>query len=73
MLVCETSLPVLRLYFANYFDETFKQEYGKDARNYSALAIEPQYHANAINFGQGDIFSTDTPYSSRSSFTLYRL
>lgn len=73
MLVCETSLPVLRLYFANYFDETFKQEYGKDARNYSALAIEPQYPANAINFGHGDIFSTDTPYSSRSSYTLYRL
>lgn len=73
MLVCETSLPVLRLYFANYFDETFKQEHGEDAHNFSALAIEPQFPANAINFGQGDIFSADTPYTSRSSYTLYRL
>lgn len=58
-----TSAPGFQLYSANFFDETFKDEYGRLMKVHAGLAIEPQRPGNEINIDlETPIYSKEKPF-----------
>lgn len=66
-LKIEGSMPGIHVYLSNYFDESFVDEYGRKARNHSAIAVEPQYVPNDIAM---PIYSKDKLYKESIVYTL---
>lgn len=65
-LLIETSCPAVQIYFANYFDESFKNGQGQFALNHSAIAIEPEY----LPGSSVPWYSEENPYSEVTTYTL---
>ncbi|MBK2402910.1 aldose epimerase [Erysipelothrix sp. strain 2 (EsS2-6-Brazil)] len=65
-LLIETSCPAVQIYFANYFDESFKNGHGQFALNHSAIAIEPEYLPGSCV----PWFSEENPYQEITTYTL---
>lgn len=61
------TMPAIHVYLANFFDETFKNEHGRLAKNYSAIAVEAQYIPNDPKM---PVYSTEKPYVETITYTL---
>lgn len=67
----KTDAPGFQVYAANYFDDTFKDEYGRLAQRHAGLAIEPQRPANEINFNpDAPEYSSTHPFVTQTRYTL---
>lgn len=65
-LTIETTCPAVQIYYANYFDETFKNSLGRVATNHSAIAIEPEH----LPGGNVPWYSEKNPYQEVTTYTL---
>lgn len=72
ILEIETDMPYMRVYSANWFDESFVNEHGEKAKNQSAVAFEPQYLANGYNITNSKeyLFNEVGPFKSRTTYKL---
>lgn len=71
-LEIDTDAPYMRVYTANWFDESFVAEHGAAAKNQSAVAFEPQLLANGYNILQSNdyLFDSKKPFRSETRYKL---
>lgn len=56
------------IYLSNYFDEQFKNETGRLARNHSAIAVEPCYFP--YNIGKDQFYDPFNPFELTTTYVL---
>lgn len=61
------TMPGMHIYLANFFDEAFKDEQGRLAKNNASIAIEPQYFPNDPKM---PVYSKENPYKESITYTL---
>ena len=70
-LKIETNAPGFQFYAANYFDETFNDEYGRKSKNHAGLAIEPQRPANEVNITKDyPLYSKTSPFEWKTRYSV---
>ena len=70
-LTIETTAPGFQFYAANFFDETFNDEYGRKAKNHAGLAIEAQRPANEINITKDyPLYSNTSPFEWTTCYSV---
>ena len=66
-LKIQGTMPAIHVYLANFFDESFKDEHGRLAKNFSSVAVEAQYVPNDPKM---PVYSSENPYEETITYTL---
>lgn len=61
------TMPAMHVYLSNFFDESFKDEKGRLAKNNTSIAVEPQYVPNDPKM---PVYSKGNPYEETITYTL---
>ena len=61
------TMPAMHVYLANFFDESFKDEKGRLAKNHASIAIEAQYIPNDPNM---PLYSKEKPYKESITYIV---
>lgn len=61
------TMPAMHVYLANFFDESFKDEKGRLAKNHASIAIEAQYMPNDPHM---PLYSKEKPYKESITYIV---
>lgn len=66
-LKVEGTMPAVHVYLANFFDQSFKDEQGRLAKNHASIAIEAQYLPNDPKM---PLYSKEKPYKESITYIV---